>query len=220
VDLVERFRQQETLAVEKERQLYIEAAVKQLEALRSYEKIEGAEQVLSSGDGITRIGTSQIDENYVTLPNKEQDELVSSAERAAGHGVQQGAHSIRVQNNALSRAGINRADENEAYSGGRNLSPLHQSNLMKSNLFPVLFPISSSNFPSNFGSSVGKSDQSLSTELRAVLDQSIFDPSISMAEISLGNSALMSHAMQFSRGNSDRRLLLESTVEEQVSSIN
>jgi hypothetical protein len=206
--------------VEKERQLYIEAAVKQLEALRSYEKSGGEAQVLSSGAGVTRISTSQIDENYVTLPNKEQDELVSSAERAAGHGVQQGAHSIRVQNSVPSSADVNRADENVAHSGGHNLSPLHQSNLLKSNLFPVLFPMSSSNFPANFGSSIGKNDQSLSSELRAVLDQSIFDPSISMADISLGKSALMSHAMQFSRGGSDRRLLLDSTVEEQVSSIN
>jgi len=208
VELVERFRQQEALAMEKERQVHIEAAVKQLEALRCYEKSGGEEQPYSS-DVAARISTSEIDENYVTLPNKDQEELVSSAERAAGHGIQQETHKRSVQKSVPNFAFVDSTSEDIANS--RNTP----SNLLKSSPFPIAPRITSSNVPSNFGSFLGNYDQSLSTELRAVLDQSIFDPSVSMADLSLGKTALMSHTMYFSRGGCDKRLLLEGTLEDQ-----
>ncbi len=207
---MERFRQQEAIAMEKERQLHIEAAVKQLEALRCYEKSGGKEQSFSSSV-TARISASKIDENYVTLPNKDQEELVSSAERAAGHGIQQEAHKGGVQSCATNETIADYASE--VVTSSRNA----QSNLLKPSPFSIAPHESSSNFPLTFGSSIGNNDQSLSTELRAVLDQSIFDPSVSIADLSLGKTALMSHTMYFSRGGSDKRCLLESTVEEQVS---
>lgn len=196
--------------MEKERQLYIEAAAKQLEAFRCYEKSGGKERSFSSSV-TARISASEIDENYVRLPNKDQEELVSSAERAAGHGIQQEAHKEGVLNSAPNEAIVDYAIE--VIANSRNA----QSNLLKPSPFSIASHNSSSNFPMNFGSSVGNNDQSLSTELRAVLDQSIFDPSVSIADLSLGKTALMSHTMYFSRGGYDKRFPLESTVEEQVS---
>ncbi len=198
--------------MEKERQVHIEAALKQLEALRCYEKSGGEEQPYSSGVA-ARISTSEIDENYVTLPNKDQVELVSSAERAAGHGIQQDAHKRRVQDSVPNVAFVDSTSEDIANS--RNAP----SNLLKSSPFPIAPRITSSNFPINVGSFLGNNDHSLSTELRAVLDQSIFDPSVSMADLSLGKTELLSRTMYFSRGGCDKRFLLEGTVEEQVSTL-
>ena len=230
---MERFRKQEALALEAERQLYIEAAVRQLQALRSYERNVGEHHPTLVERQTARISASGIDENYVTLSNKDQEELVSSAERAAGHG----GHGVRHDSSPMNLARIHHSSElyssdqrrvAEGLSESHNLTPLQsgsfQRNLHQSNhpFLTAMSPLSSARLsPESLSSdrNISYNDQSLSTELRTVLEQSFLEPGLSIADISLGKSAaMMFHPIQFSRLINDQKLLLESTAEEQVSS--
>jgi len=223
VEHVERFRKQEALALEAERQLYIEAAARQLQALRSYERNVGEHQPTLVEIQTSGISASGIDENYVTLSNKDQEELVSSAERAAGHDS-----STRNLARIHHSSELYSSDQRHVTEGlleSHNLTPLQsgsfQRNLHQSNhpFSTAMSPLSSARLSPEFLSSNNNScynDQSLSTELRTVLEQSFFEPGLSIADISLGKSAaMMSHTLQFSRLFNDKKLLLESTAEEQ-----
>jgi len=229
------------MALANERRLYIEAAARQLDALLLYERNGGRANTSRSAAKIT---SSQIDENYAVVLNEQ--ELGSSAERAAGHAVQdvRDIGSVQPQLYAMDSASPLTV-QGSAYSENHNVShnPLQSymfhpsraplspansrtvpaSNLCHSNVFSAL---SSDSMPANrltpdfaspetaIASSLYSTGQSLSTELRNVLNQSTFDPGLSIADMSLGQSVMMSH-IQCSTTR-DRRLR-DSTAEEQVS---